>query len=247
MQSRARSLAFAATLMVLLPVALALPGGGGARDAHGNPTAPAAQLAPATPGSVPDVIERVRALTVLLEGDGIYGSGLLVDPAHGRILTSYHVVSEMRAPRVTTFDGRTAKARVVATDQKLDLAVLESAELVSPHLVLPPLGDPTHLRPGEDVYAIGAPRKLAFTVSRGIVSYVGREMEGARYVQLDMAINDGNSGGPVFTPSGQVIGIMSFILKRSQGLAFALPIDYALGAFPEVLATPLAALTSPPH
>jgi S1-C subfamily serine protease len=69
-------------------------------------------------------------------------------------------------------------------------------------------------------------------VSRGIVSYVGRQMEGARYLQVDMNINDGNSGGPVVSASGEIVGMMSFIYRRSSGLSFALPTSEIVSAFP---------------
>jgi serine protease Do len=72
---------------------------------------------------------------------------------------------------------------------------------------------------------------MSFTVSRGIVSYVGREVEGTRYLQTDLPINDGNSGGPVVNARGELVGLMSFVLKRSQGLSFALPFNYAAVRF----------------
>jgi serine protease Do len=179
-----------------------------------------------------DAVSHALKLTVTLEGGGTYGAGILVDPAAGLILTSDHVVAEMSSPRVTAVDGRSGTARIVSRDRVADLALLSVPELRSPKLRPPRLGDATTLRPGDEVFAIGTPRRLPFTVSRGIVSFVGREMEGARYLQLDMAINDGNSGGPVLTRNGELVGVMSFILRRSQGLAFALPVHYAITAFP---------------
>ena len=179
-----------------------------------------------------DSISHALQLSVSLEGDGSYGSGILVDPAGGLVLTSHHVIEEMTAPRASSFDGRSGVATVVARDRIADLALLSVPQLKTPNLAPPRFADPSSLRPGDEVFAIGSPRRLPFTVSRGIVSYVGREMEGARYLQLDMAINDGNSGGPVLTRKGEIVGVMSFILRRSQGLAFALPMHYALTAFP---------------
>jgi len=179
-----------------------------------------------------DAIGEALQLTVSLEGDGAYGSGILIDPPAGIVLTSQHVIEEMTAPRATAYDGRSGTARVIARDRAADLALLSVRELRSPRLRAPRLADMSSLRPGDEVFAIGTPRRLPFTVSRGIVSYVGREMEGARYLQLDMAINDGNSGGPVLTRRGEVVGVMSFILRRSQGLAFALPLGYAVSSFP---------------
>jgi serine protease Do len=180
----------------------------------------------------------------------VYGAGILADPAQGRVLTSLHVIEDMKSPRVTTRDGRKATAKVVRKDTTLDLALLEAPELVSPALERPRFVDVATLRPGEDVYAIGRPRKLPFSVSRGVVGYIDRDMDGGRYVQLDMNINEGNSGGPVFNRHGEVVGVMSFILRRSQGLAFALPATDALAAFNELRPTPPptqpAAPTAPP-
>jgi serine protease Do len=183
-----------------------------------------------------DAVEEVMRATVMIEDSGIYGSGLLIDPAHGVILTAHHVVKDMRSPQAKLPDGKKGAAKVIASDEKLDIAILRAPALVS-KMAAPRFGDPTQLRAGEEVYAIGSPRKLAFTVSRGIVAYNGRPMEGARYVQLDMSINDVNSGGPVFNRRGEVIGIMSFILRRAQGLSFALPVAYAAERFPDQLPT----------
>jgi S1-C subfamily serine protease len=175
-----------------------------------------------------DIVERVLRLTVLIEGDGVYGSGMLLVPRRGIILTNWHVVEEMRNPRVTLFDGRVGPAKVLESDRSLDLALLEGPPVDATSL---PIGDAIDLRAAQTLYAIGSPRKLGFTVCRGIVSYVGRLMDGARYIQTDLAINDGNSGGPVLNARGEVIGIMTFILRRATGLAFALPINYAIERF----------------
>jgi S1-C subfamily serine protease len=205
----------------------------------GKQAAPAAPLtepvalpglgAPPGPGARPeDLVEAALARTVLLEGDGIYGSGVLVAPRKGLLITSGHVIDEMKQIRVTFFDGRTGTAKVLEVDKTLDLAILEGPAVDLPPL---PLGDAQALRPAETLYAIGAPRKLGFTVSRGIVSYVGRKMDGARYIQTDLAINEGNSGGPVLNARGELVGIMSFILRRANGLAFAMPVSYAVERF----------------
>jgi len=175
-----------------------------------------------------EMIGRALRQTVLLEGDGVYGSGILIVPARGLILTNWHVVEDMRAPRVTLSDGSVGSAHLVESDRGLDLALLEGPVVDAPP---PALGDATDLRPAQTLYAIGSPRKLGFTVSRGIVSYAGRSMDGTRYIQTDLAINDGNSGGPVLDTHGRIVGIMTFILRRSSGLAFALPINYAVERF----------------
>jgi S1-C subfamily serine protease len=152
-------------------------------------------------------------------------------PAAGLVVTALHVVEEMRAPRVAFADGRSFDAHVVESDKALDLALLE---IPPQRRSAPVLGDATALRPGEEVYAIGYPRRLGFTVSRGIVSFVGRVMEGTRWIQTDLPINDGNSGGPVVNARGELVGMMSFILRKAQGISFALPANYAAERFPRL-------------
>lgn len=194
-------------------------------------TAPAAAAA----DEPRDVVARALDFTVTIEDAGIYGAGVLVAPAAGLVLTAEHVVADMRAPTVVFHDGRTAAAAVVETDHALDLALLR----VPPQPGAPPvLGDATLLRPGDPLYAVGCPRHLGFTVSRGVVSFVGRPMDGARFLQTDLPINDGNSGGPVIDARGALVGVMSFILRRAQGLSFALPSNYAALRFPRALPPP---------
>jgi S1-C subfamily serine protease len=193
------------------------------------PSPPASSsLLPLVSLSPEEVVERALRQTVYLDGDGVYGSGIIVLPRRGLILTNWHVIEEMRSPRVVYHDGHAASARVLEVDKALDLALLEGPAVDAPPLAL---GDALDLRPAQPLYAIGSPRKLGFTVCRGIVSYVGRLMDGMRYIQTDLPINEGNSGGPVITARGDVVGIMTFILRRSNGLAFALPINYAIERF----------------
>jgi len=79
---------------------------------------------------------------------------------------------------------------------------------------------------------MGAPRKMTFSLSRGVVSYVGRSFDGTQHIQTDISANSGSSGGPLLSSRGELVGISSFILRGSQGLAFAIPIDYAYRRFP---------------
>jgi len=185
--------------------------------------------APAPARAAPqDGIALALKYTVTLDGSGVYGSGVLVAPSDGLVLTNYHVVEGMTEPRVTFDDGRTVTAKVLEFDRELDLALLQ----VPPQKGAPPVwSDLAAIRPGDEVYAVGCPRRLAFTVSRGIVSFVNRLVEGTRYVQTDLPINDGNSGGPVVNERGELVGLMTFVYRRAQGLSFALPIHYAAERF----------------
>jgi S1-C subfamily serine protease len=184
--------------------------------------------APTRASTPQDGIALALKYTVTIEGDGVYGSGVLIAPDEGLVLTNWHVVDGMNAPRVTFEDGLTAPARLVEFDRALDLALLK----VPPQRrVAPVWSDLASVRPGDEVFAVGCPRHLAFTVSRGIVSFVNRLVDGMRYLQTDLPINDGNSGGPVVNQRGELVGLMTFVYRRAQGLSFALPIHYAAERF----------------
>jgi S1-C subfamily serine protease len=170
-------------------------------------------------------------ITVLITGDGVYGAGFFVGPNH--VLTCWHVVEKMKSIRLSVPAGPEHTARVVDRDPGLDLAVLETdlAQQAQPQL-----RSVTSLELGDAAFSMGAPRRMGFSLSSGIVSYVGRSYDGVFYLQTDIPTNNGSSGGPVLDAEGRVIGISSFILRDSQGLAFALPIDYAVQRFAKYFA-----------
>jgi S1-C subfamily serine protease len=189
----------------------------------------AAVVALAAPGPLPRAgVARALGYTVTLEGGGLYGAGVLVAPERGLVLTSAHVIADGAPPRATFFDGAEAPTRVLQIDRALDLALL--AVPPQPRRAPPPL-DAAPLAAGDEVYAVGNPHRLGFSVCRGIVSYVGRSLGGGRYLQTDLPIHDGDSGGPVVNARGELVGIVSFVLARTGGLAFALPVDAALARF----------------
>ena len=227
---RHASLLVCCGLLAGLVISLAVrPSSGHAADAPN-----AAPLVAPAPRSA---VSRALGFAVTIEGSGVYGSGVLVAPGAGLVVTAAHVVAEMKRPQVTFNDGASFPAQVLDTDRGLDLALLSIPP--QPGRPAPEIGDPLALDPGEEVFAVGCPRHLPFSVARGVVSYNGRPMDGARWLQTDTPINDGNSGGPVVDRYGRLVGITSFVLKRAQGLSFALPIPYALERFPRT--RPLAA------
>lgn len=201
---------------------IARPGTGHAADANDAPA----------PASSPtkNAVSRALRYAVTIEGAGVYGSGVLITPEGGLVLTAAHVISEMKIPQVTFADGASFPAKVLESDRGLDVALLQIPP--QPERPAPELGDPLAMDPGDEVFAVGCPRHLPFSVARGVVSYNGRAMDGARWLQTDIPINDGNSGGPVVDRYGRLVGLTSFVLKRAQGLSFALPIPYALERFP---------------
>jgi serine protease Do len=158
------------------------------------------------------------------------GSGFIVS-ADGIILTNAHVVDGAQKVTVKLTDRREFEASVIGSDAKSDVAVLK----INAHdLPVTRLGDPRTLQVGEWVVAIGSPFGLENTVTAGIVSAKGRSLPDDTYVpfiQTDVAVNPGNSGGPLFNMRGEVVGINSQIYSRSggyQGLSFAIPIDVAM-------------------
>ena len=157
------------------------------------------------------------------------GSGFIVS-ADGYILTNAHVVANADEVTVKTTDRREYTAKVVGVDEQTDVAVLK---IEAKNLPTVRLGDPSKLRPGEWVVAIGSPFGFENSVTAGIVSATSRAMPGGNYtpfIQTDVAVNPGNSGGPLFNLDGEVVGINSQIYSRTggyMGVSFAIPIDVA--------------------
>jgi serine protease Do len=177
---------------------------------------------------------RAQSWTAAVRADMNYGAGVVVD-RDGLVLTNLHVVSNAHSVTITPFGGAPIQAKVLDTDADLDLALL-SANLTSPLSAAAELGSTAAMGVGDEVLAVGSPRKMFFSVSRGMVSFPNRLLEGVEYVQTDLPINEGNSGGPLVDRQGRVVGIVSFILRDSQGLSFALPIDRAVTRFASYLA-----------
>jgi serine protease Do len=158
------------------------------------------------------------------------GSGFIVS-SDGYILTNAHVVKGADEVVVKLIDKRTFSAKVIGADSRTDVAVIK---ITAGNLPAVKLGDPTKLRVGEAVVAIGSPFGFENSVTAGIVSAKGRSLPSESYVpyiQTDVPINPGNSGGPLFNMKGEVVGINSQIYSRSggyQGVSFAIPIDVAM-------------------
>jgi len=156
------------------------------------------------------------------------GSGFLIS-ADGYLLTNHHVVEGADEIYVTLTDKREFKGRLIGSDQRTDVALVKIDSSGLPALKI---GDPNRLRVGEWVLAIGSPFGLANTVTAGIVSAKGRETgDYLPFIQTDVAVNPGNSGGPLLNMRGEVIGINSQIYSRTggfMGISFAIPIDEAI-------------------
>ncbi|MGC2061339.1 MAG: DegQ family serine endoprotease [Thermodesulfovibrionales bacterium] len=154
------------------------------------------------------------------------GSGVIVS-ADGYIITNNHVIEQAQEIRITLFDKRSFKARIIGSDPKTDIAVVK---VDAKDLPTVQWGDSDKLQVGEFVLAIGNPFGLSHTVTMGIISAVGRANVGIAdyedFIQTDAAINPGNSGGPLVNIKGELIGINTAIFSRSggyQGIGFAVP------------------------
>jgi serine protease Do len=166
------------------------------------------------------------------------GSGFIVS-ADGLILTNAHVVRDASEVVVKLTDRREFRAKVLGSDPKSDVAVLK---IDAKNLPVVPLAKGNDLKVGEWVLAIGSPYGLDNTVTAGVVSAKGRSLPDGNvpFIQTDVAVNPGNSGGPLFNTRGEVVGINSQIYSQTggyQGLSFAIPIDVANKIKTQIMAT----------
>ena len=166
------------------------------------------------------------------------GSGVIVNDT-GTIVTNQHVVAGADSIRVQLADGRIADATIVGQDPETDIAILH---LGLGNLPVMPLGRSDTLRVGDIVLAIGNPYGLSQTVTQGIVSATGREPGLATFesfIQTDAAINLGNSGGALIDAHGDLVGINTAVLNRSnggpEGIGFAIPVNLVRGVMEQIM------------
>jgi S1-C subfamily serine protease len=167
------------------------------------------------------------------------GSGVVVNDA-GAILTSLHVVTESDSIQVTFADGTESSAEIVLSQPENDIAVIQTDRL--PEILVPAiLGNPGAMRVGDEAFAVGNPFGLYSSLSAGVISGFDRSfkpvsstLELHGLIQIDAAVNPGNSGGPLLDRNGTVVGIVTGIVNPSEedffvGIGFAVPINVALG------------------
>ncbi len=180
----------------------------------------------------PTIYDQLKYSVVLIETDLALGSGFVYD-MDGHIITNNHVIDGASTIQVTFLDGNVSSAEIVGTDLYSDVAVLQLDQQVTTlHPVV--LGSSSDLTVGEPVAAMGNPFGLSDTLTVGIVSSLGRTMDATGgyviidIIQMDAAVNPGNSGGPLVNIKGQVVGVNTAIQSETgsfAGIGFAIPSD----------------------
>ncbi|MBX3273934.1 MAG: trypsin-like peptidase domain-containing protein [Sandaracinaceae bacterium] len=184
------------------------------------------------------LFDRLRAGVVGVRAGTGQGTGWIATDA-GLVVTNAHVVGYADLVELRDADERRVQGKVVFVDVARDLAFVTPRErLGGPALRV---GDSALVYPGQPVLAFGHPLGLSYTLTRGVISAIGREVNGVRYLQTDAAVNPGNSGGPLVDERGDVIGVSTFVRANAQNLGFALP-TAAFAADLAEHAGPLAAL-----
>jgi S1-C subfamily serine protease len=193
------------------------------------------------------VYQAIRPSLVLIQtrgagrsGEGGIGSGVIIDD-RGDILTSLHVVADADDIQLTFADGTQSSAQIAAIQEENDIAVLQASQ--PPAQIVPAtLGNPNVMSVGDEAYVVGHPLGLYGSMSAGVISGFDRSFERPNsnqildgLIQIDAAVNPGNSGGPLLNRAGQVIGIVTGLVNPTEqnvfiGIGFAVPINVAGGA-----------------
>ncbi len=241
---------------VMLQNAGFLPGFGGRAALESRPVTPRGDLSDDEKSTIqifreasPSVVhittlsrQRDRLTFNVLEIPDGTGTGFIYDDA-GHVVTNYHVIRTAQAARVMLADNSTWDARLIGFDPDKDLAVLKIDAPLG-RLKKVAIGESTGLQVGQKVFAIGSPFGLDQTLTTGVISGLGREIEsvGGRpiegVIQTDAAINPGNSGGPLLDSAGRLIGVNTMIVSRSgafSGIGFAVPVDIVNQVVPELI------------
>ena len=161
--------------------------------------------------------ETYASVFIVLSGNSL-GSGFAV--GSNCVVTNAHVIDDPSWVRLRDYNGGEHTAQVVGMDEALDIAVLAVSGADFPPLKI---ADPASMNTGDDVFAIGAPKSMAYTLTKGVISAKERAINGNTYIQTDAPINEGNSGGPLLSASGEVLGMNTLKMNDSEGLGLAIP------------------------
>jgi serine protease Do len=166
-----------------------------------------------------DAEEAYESIFVIYSGR-YEGSGFAI--GSNTVVSNAHVIDDRNSITVKTYSGDEFRASIYLINEALDIVILsvENAEFTPLEV-----GDSEQIRVGEEIYAIGAPRSLDYTLTKGVISNKSRTIGFNKYIQIDAAINSGNSGGPLLNNIGQVIGVNSMKISDAEGIALAIPIS----------------------
>lgn len=151
------------------------------------------------------------------------GSGFAI--GNNVIITNYHVVENEKKVFVETYEGKSYPAEIYDSDSRLDIAILT---VEGGNFVPLKIGDEGSVKIGDDIYTIGAPNSMAYTLTKGVISAKERMVSSQKYIQIDAAINHGNSGGPLLNDAGEVLGINTMKISDAEGIGLSIPISVAV-------------------
>jgi len=188
--------------------------------------------------SVKELAEKVGEAVVTVSTPVGLGSGFIINPA-GYVITNDHVVAGENKISVTVFERKTGgelvktqyeNIRIVSSSPEMDLALLKIEDVGTHVFTTVPIGDSTKLRQGQHVFAIGNPLGLERSVSEGVVGTANRLIDGRIFIQTTAQISPGNSGGPLFSLRGEVVGVNNMKVSGfgAEGLGFAVPSETLL-------------------
>lgn len=166
-----------------------------------------------------DAEEVYKSVFVVYSGNSL-GSGFAI--GENCIVTNAHVIENVHSITLTSYEGDKYTASLLGIDEDKDIALLVIKDASFPYLKMANLST---VKIGDDIYAIGAPKGMAYTLTKGTVSAKERIVENESFIQIDAAINEGNSGGPLLNDAGEVLGMNTMKMTDSEGIGLAIPAD----------------------
>lgn len=169
-----------------------------------------------------------ESVFVVYSGNSL-GSGFAL--GKNCIVTNAHVIDDKNDVVVKTYGATEYKAFVIGMDDDRDIAVLGVENADFPYLSI---ADVSSMNTGDDIYAIGAPKSMSYTLTKGVISAKERKVGRYNYIQIDAAINEGNSGGPLLNDNGDVLGVNTLKMSDSEGIGLAIPINVVIDYIKEL-------------
>lgn len=166
-----------------------------------------------------DAENAYESIFVIYSGNSA-GSGFAI--GENTVVTNAHVIANENDITIYGYNGETYRASVYLIDTSFDIAILSVEDGKFAPLEI---GDSDSIKAGDDIYAIGAPKSLDYTLTKGVISNKSRKFGNYTYIQIDAAINSGNSGGPLLNSKGQVIGVNSMKMSDAEGIGMSIPIS----------------------